>query len=49
MSKSIKVLAWLGLAGLLAACGDNTVDDGASGEFIVIQPVTVEPTFTGKL
>lgn len=49
MSKSIKAFVLLGLVGLAAACARN-VDDGAVEEFIVVdpEPVTVEPTFTGK-
>jgi outer membrane lipopolysaccharide assembly protein LptE/RlpB len=45
MSKSIKLLAVLGLVGVLAACGNNNNDD----EFVVVEPVSEEPTFTGKL
>jgi hypothetical protein len=45
MSKSIKLLAVLGLVGVLAACGNNNNDD----EFVLVEPVSEEPTFTGKL
>ena len=49
MSKSIKVVAMLGLIGLAAACA-RQVNDGAVEEFVVVDPapITVEPTFTGK-
>ena len=44
MSKSIKVLAMLGLFGL-AACGGQQEE-----EFVVVDPapISVEPTYTGK-
>ncbi|MEL6610066.1 MAG: hypothetical protein AAFO58_02045 [Pseudomonadota bacterium] len=50
MSKSIKAVVLLGLVGLAAACARNNVDDAAVEEFVVVdpQPITVEPTFTGK-
>ena len=45
MSKSIKVLALLGLVGLAAACGRNNEE-----EFVVVdpEPISQEPTYTGK-
>ncbi len=43
MSKSIKLLAVLGLVGVIAACGSNEEE-----EFVVVEPVSEEPTFTGK-
>lgn len=49
MSKSIKAVVLLGLVALAAACARN-VNDGAVEEFVVVEaePVTIEPTFTGK-
>lgn len=44
MSKSIKMLAILGFVGVIAACGNNNEE-----EFVVVEPVTEEPTYTGKL
>ena len=44
MSKSIKLVAVLGLVGVIAACGNNNND-----EFVeVVEPVSSEPEFTGK-
>ena len=44
MSKSIKVLAMLGLFGL-AACGGQQEE-----EYVVVapEPITTEPVYTGK-
>ena len=41
MSKSIKLLAMVGLLGALAACGGNKQE-----EFVVVEPepISVEPT-----
>ena len=43
MSKSIKLLAMVGLLAGLAACGQEE-------EFVVVEPepISVEPEFTGK-
>ena len=45
MSKSIKFIALVGFVGLVAACGNN------QEEFVVVdpEPISTEPTFTGKL
>lgn len=43
MSKSIKLLAVLGLVGVIAACGNNQEE-----EFVAVEPVSEEPVFTGK-
>ena len=44
MSKSIKLLAMVGLLAAVAACGQQ------EEEFVVIEPepISVEPTYTGK-
>jgi len=49
MSKSIKSLMAVSLLALVAACGSNNTGDVE--EFVVVDPipVTVEPTFSGKL
>ena len=49
MSKSIKSLLAVSLLALVAACGGNNAGDVE--EFVVVDPVpvTVEPTFTGKM
>ncbi|MEL6914231.1 MAG: hypothetical protein AAFP13_06995 [Pseudomonadota bacterium] len=49
MSQSIKAVVALGFIALAAACARN-VDDGAVEEFVVVEPdpITVEPTFSGK-
>ena len=49
MSKSIKSLIAVSLLAITAACGAN--DAGDVEEFVVVDPVpvTVEPTFSGKL
>ena len=43
MSKSIKLLAVLGLVGAIAACAREPEE-----EFVVVEPVSEEPVFTGK-
>jgi len=45
MSKSIKLLAMLGLVGFVAACGNNNEE-----EFVVVdpEPISEEPVHTGK-
>ncbi len=45
MSKSIKLLAMLGLIGLVAACGRPEEE-----EFVVVdpEPISSEPVHTGK-
>ena len=45
MSKSIKLLAMLGLVAGVAACGQPQQE-----EFIVVdpEPISVEPAYTGK-
>lgn len=49
MSKSIKSLFAVSLLALVAACGANNAGD--VGEFVVIDPVpvSIEPTYSGKL
>ncbi len=44
MSKSIKLLAMVGLLAAVAACGQQ------EEEFVVIdpEPISVEPAYTGK-
>ena len=44
MSKSIKLLAMLGLVGIIAACEQQ------QEEVVVVEPepISEEPTFTGK-
>ena len=44
MSKSIKLLAMVGLLGVVAACGSK------EEEFVVVEPepITTEPVYTGK-
>ena len=46
MSKSLKLLAMLGLVGLAAACAREQEE-----EFVIVEPepISVEPTYTGKL
>ncbi|MDA7425884.1 hypothetical protein [Thalassococcus lentus] len=46
MSKSIKLLAMLGLVAGVAACGGKSSEE----EFIVVdpEPISVEPVYTGK-
>lgn len=46
MSKSIKLLATLGVIGLLAACAQEQQAE----EFVVVdpEPISSEPTYTGK-
>lgn len=46
MSKSIKLLAVLGLVAGVAACGKNTMEE----EFVVVdpEPISIEPAYTGK-
>lgn len=46
MSKSIKVLAALGLVVLVSACAQEQQTE----EFVVVEPepISQEPTFTGK-
>ena len=45
MSKSIKLLAAVGLLAAVAACAQQ------EEEFVVVEPepISVEPTYTGKL
>lgn len=45
MSKTVKLLAMVGLLGLVAACG-NRDDDVV---VVAPEPISTEPTFTGKL
>ncbi|WP_238366984.1 hypothetical protein [Mesobacterium pallidum] len=44
MSKSIKLLALLGVVGTFAACGSTEED------YVVVQPepISAEPVYTGK-
>lgn len=45
MSKSIKLLAMVGLMAVVAAC-----DTSRQEEFVVVdpEPISVEPVYTGK-
>ncbi len=43
MSKSIKLLALVGFVATVAACGN-----GRQEEFVVVEPISVEPVYTGK-
>lgn len=43
MSKSIKFLALVGFVATVAACGNSREE-----EFVVVEPISVEPTYTGK-
>ena len=45
MSKSIKLLAMVGMLAVVAACGSK------EEEFVVVdpEPISVEPVYTGKL
>lgn len=42
MSRNIKLLALAGVVALLSACA------GQQEEFVIVEPISVEPTFTGK-
>ncbi|EBA16532.1 hypothetical protein RSK20926_22444 [Roseobacter sp. SK209-2-6] len=42
MSKSIKFIALAGLLAAVAACAQQ------EEEFVVVEPISVEPTYTGK-
>ncbi len=42
MSKHIKILSMVGLIALAAACAQQ------QEEFVVVEPISTEPTFTGK-
>jgi len=46
MSKNIKLLGMVSLVALVAACGNNNVEE----EFIVVDPAPIsqEPAYTGK-
>ena len=46
MSKSIKLLAMLGLVAGLSACGGGSQEE----EFVMVdpEPISQEPTYTGK-
>lgn len=44
MSKHIKILAVLGLVAGIAACASGSTEE----EFIVVEPISVEPIHTGK-
>ncbi len=44
MSKSIKFLAMAAFVGVVAAC-DNSQEE----EFVIVEPISVEPVYTGKL
>lgn len=43
MSKSIKFLCLVGFVATIAAC-----DNSPREEFVVVEPISVEPTYTGK-
>ena len=44
MSKHIKLLAVIGFVASVAACTSGTVEE----EYIVVEPISVEPIYTGK-
>ena len=46
MSKSLKLMAMVGMVAAVAACSSGQTEE----EFVVVdpQPISVEPTFTGK-
>ena len=46
MSKSIKLMAMLGLVAAIAACTSGQTEE----EYVVVdpEPVSVEPTYSGK-
>lgn len=44
MSKSIKLLATMGFVVLVAACAREQQVE----EFVVVEPISQEPVFTGK-
>ncbi|MEM7320572.1 MAG: hypothetical protein AAF408_16320 [Pseudomonadota bacterium] len=43
MSKCIKFVAMVAFVGSVAACASQQEE-----EFVVVEPVTTEPTYTGK-
>ena len=43
MFKRIQFLALLGFVAIVAACGNSRQE-----EFVVVEPISVEPAFTGK-
>lgn len=43
MSKSIKIIAMFGFVAAVAACNPSPKE-----EYVVVQPVSSEPVFTGK-
>lgn len=43
MSKAIKFFALVGFVATVAACGDSR-----SEEYVVVEPISVEPAYTGK-
>jgi hypothetical protein len=45
MSKSIKILAAVSFMAALSACGSSGQSDE---EFVVVEPVSTEPVYTGK-
>jgi hypothetical protein len=44
MSKSIKLMAMFGLVATIAACSSGQTED----DFVVVEPISVEPVYTGK-
>jgi len=44
MSKSIKLVATLGLVAAIAACTSGKTEE----EYVVVEPITSEPVYTGK-
>ena len=43
MSKCIKLVAMVAFVGAVAAC-----DTSQEEEFVIVEPVSTEPTYTGK-
>ena len=43
MAKRIQFLALVGFVATVAACGN-----GREEEFVVVEPISVEPVYTGK-
>lgn len=44
MSKSIKLVAMLGFIATVAACSSGQTEE----EYVVVEPITQEPVYTGK-
>ncbi|MBD3662692.1 hypothetical protein [Sulfitobacter aestuariivivens] len=44
MSKSLKLVAMFGMVAAIAACTSGQTEE----EFVVVEPISTEPVFTGK-